>query len=59
MFFQTPLPLGFWVVQSRVHQLDAVTRGKDRRELGVTFLMLWQCSADRQCQGHVDIYSSS
>lgn len=32
---------------------------KDRRESGVTFLMLWQCSADKQCQGHVDIYSGS
>lgn len=32
---------------------------KDRRESGVTFLMLWQCYADTQCQGHVDIYSTS
>lgn len=21
--------------------------------------MLWQCSADKQCQGHVDMYSGS
>ena len=31
---------------------------KGRRESGVTFLILWLCSAGKKCQGHLDIYSS-